>query len=490
VRGCPADPPAVRREWLSLPTRTVDRIRLAAAGIGAIAMLMQFGQLGNALRSAEYTRLAGFALVLLVFLTVRVHWRGRSSWWTVPVLPVLVAVAAAGLRDPLGGTSFALSALIVCSFYDTNRRWFARMAGSLAAMPAAVAISPDVVTQATSWHSSSVLGLLPQIVLMGVLTRAFYLGLMRQERAAMRDATLVRAGRELLAVTDKTQIRLTGQRTARELIRLHPGVALLIIHRDDDGLAISFPAGVPAELTGQRLTGAAPDPAELTALAPEFRDWQVDGLGTDPATAPLLMAVGGRRPVPAEVVDAFRSLSYQVMLADEAHLARVELDYRAHHDHLTGLPTRAKFLRAAADAVHGGGPVALLNIDLDGFKRVNDELGHAAGDDLLVAVAERIDAAAGRHDVAARFGGDEFALLLTGFTDDSEVFGTAGRLCAELAGLAVTSVRISASIGVALAEPGVTVTGLLRHADLAMYTAKAGGKNRVVRYDASCPAAA
>ncbi|WP_436527245.1 diguanylate cyclase domain-containing protein [Actinoplanes sp. HUAS TT8] len=464
-----------------LPVRTVDRTRLAAAGIGSLAMLLQLGQVGNALRSPGFIRLSTISVLLLVVLMMDMLRRKSSSWWTVPVVPALVAVGAAGLKDPLGGTSLALSTLIVCSLYDTNRRWFARMAGALVAMPVAVAISPDVVAQATSWHTPSVLGLLPQILLMGVLTRAFYLGLLRQERAAARDATLTQAGHELLAVTENAEIRRIGERTAEELVRTHPGVALLIVSRDRPGLTISFGAGTPEGVSGRLLTGSTPDPAELSALIPGFGNWQVDPLGGEPATAPLLMVVGGRRAVPDEVRDAFRSLSYQVILAEEAQLARAELEYRAHHDHLTGLPTRAKFLRAAASAIDGGGPVTLLNIDLDGFKRVNDQHGHAAGDELLVAVAERISAAAGRDGIAARFGGDEFALLLTGPTGIDQ----AERLCAELCEpvrLSAATVRVGASVGVAPAEPGVTVADLLRRADQAMYSAKAGGKNRVVRY--------
>ncbi|BCY14231.1 GGDEF domain-containing protein [Actinoplanes sp. L3-i22] len=473
----------MQRDWLSLPTRTVDRTRLAAACIGGLAILVQLGQVGNAVRSAAYHRVAAASIVAVVVLIVVMHRRRRSSWWSVPVLPVLVTLGAAGLKDPLAGTAIALAALIVCSLYDTNRRWLARMAGSLVAMPAAVAISPDVVSQATSWHSPSVLGLLPQIFLMGVLTRAFYLGLERQERAAARDARLTQAGHELLAVTDGAEIRRIGERTSQELVRMHPGVALLIAFRDTDGLRVTFGAGTPDGLAGHRLAGDVPDEAELTTLVPGFDRWHVDPLGGEPATAPLLMLVGGRRAVPVEVLDAFRSLSYQVILADEAHQARVELEYRAHHDHLTGLPTRAKFLRAAGSAIDGGDPVALLNIDLDGFKRVNDEHGHAAGDELLVAVAERIGAATGRDGVAARFGGDEFALLLTGPAGADR----ARRLCAELCEpvrLTAGTVRVGASIGVAFAEPGVTVADLLRRADQAMYAAKAGGKNRVVCYGA------
>ncbi|AEV87876.1 hypothetical protein ACWT_6865 [Actinoplanes sp. SE50] len=489
VHGVAADRPAVRRQWLKLPAGTVARTRVAAVAVGGIGIVMQLGQLGNAMRPVAFSRVSGASIVALVLLLVVMHRRQRSGWWSVPVIPVLIAVGAAGLRDPLAATALSLATLITCTLYDTPRRWLARVVAALVALPAAVAISPDVLPQAPSWHAPSVLALLPQILLMGLLTRAFHLALQRQERAAERDALLTRAGQKLLAVTDNQGIHRVGERTALRLADMHPGVVLVIVVRDADGLFVEFCAGVPSGPVGTRLSGAAPDPAELTTLLPGYGHWHTDSLGGDPATAPVLMMVGGRRAVPVEVLDAFRSLSYQVTLAGEAHQARVELEYRANHDQLTGLPTRAKF-RAAAEAATGG--VALLNIDLDGFKRVNDEHGHAAGDELLVAVAGRIATAAGRHGVAARFGGDEFALLLTGVEDAGQAEAAAGRLCAALAEpvrLGAATVRVGASIGVALAEPGVGVTDLLRRADLAMYTAKHGGKNRVVRYGVECPAA-
>jgi diguanylate cyclase (GGDEF)-like protein len=216
-------------------------------------------------------------------------------------------------------------------------------------------------------------------------------------------------------------------------------------------------------------------------LLPGFRSWQVDSLGVDPAHCEMFMVVAGRRGVAGEVLDAFRTLSHQVLLAENSCRAHADLEHLAHHDHLTQLPTRAKFFRTLQTAVDGApaGTVALLNVDLDDFKQVNDRYGHAVGDELLVEVALRLTATGG---VAARFGGDEFALVLTGLNGPLQAEGIADRLGARLAApmrLAGGTVTVGASIGVAMAEPGITIAELTRRADLAMYTAKAAGKNQV-----------
>jgi len=213
-----------------------------------------------------------------------------------------------------------------------------------------------------------------------------------------------------------------------------------------------------------------------TCALPIYRHRYTEAFGS---TGELHLVIGSRTPVPADVRDAFRSLSYQAMLGENACRARVELEHLASHDHLTQLPNRAKFLGAVRDALTGGGPVAVLNVDLDGFKEINDRYGHAAGDELLVTVADRLTTAAGGRGLAARFGGDEFAILLTGAANAEEV---GRRLCAHLAApirLDAGTVTVGASIGVALAEPGVTVAELMKRADEAMYSAKTTGKNHV-----------
>ncbi len=170
-----------------------------------------------------------------------------------------------------------------------------------------------------------------------------------------------------------------------------------------------------------------------------------------------------------------------------------ELRHQAFHDSLTGLPNRALFADVVAQRLEtpdasGLIPVVLF-LDLDDFKLVNDSLGHAAGDELLIAVSRRITASVRATDVAARFGGDEFAVLLWDEPDLVASLGVANRLTAafgpafELCGREAV---VRASIGLAAGRGDRETAGeLLRNADVAMYSAKARGKGRVVVFEPS-----
>ena len=472
---------------LRIPGDSLERARLAAFVFGTPALLSQLAQIGNAQRSPEYHRLATAAILAAFAVLLTTHLRRRSSWWTVPLVPALIAIGAGGLSDPLAGTALALSSTVVLSLYGSAPEWTLRVLGAAVAIPAGVAITPYSAGREISWHSPTVLNLVPQLLLMAVLTRGIHLSLRRQQRAAARESLLARAGLAMLGVTDVDRIRELGRQTAAALIALDPGVALLILRRGADGLRVANLAGVPEELRGRRLGDGVPDAARLAELLPGYRWWHVDSLGADPQSAGLYLVVAGRRPVPGEVLDALRTLSHQVVLAESGCLAHAELEHSALHDHLTRIPNRAKLLRAAADALAGAAPgtVALLNIDLDDFKQVNDAYGHAAGDELLVLVADRLTEVAGGRGLAGRFGGDEFAVLLTGVAGPDDAAAVAERLCARLSApvpLAAGTATVGASIGVAVAEAGITVAELVRRADVAMYAAKTLGKNRTRLY--------
>jgi diguanylate cyclase (GGDEF)-like protein len=162
-----------------------------------------------------------------------------------------------------------------------------------------------------------------------------------------------------------------------------------------------------------------------------------------------------------------------------------ELQFRASHDPLTGLANRRRFMECLEGAVAGsdGQPVSVLFMDLDDFKSVNDELGHATGDAVLVAVARRIRAQLRTADVAARMGGDEFGILL--HADERTAMAIARRLLEGLAEpVTVGGSEVSArgSIGVASARGSQTPSELLARADIAMYAAKAQGCGRVVAF--------
>jgi len=199
---------------------------------------------------------------------------------------------------------------------------------------------------------------------------------------------------------------------------------------------------------------------------------------------------------PAEV-------DFLVLLAEQAVLAiewlHVHQDLRdanaalarvATHDALTGLPNRVLFLdrltQTLARAQRSGGSVAVLFIDLDDFKAVNDSLGHEMGDRLLQAVAERLQRTLRTGDTAARFGGDEFTVMLADVANEAEATLVAERLrtamqqAVEIAG---QQLEVRASIGVAYSVAASTsAEELLRKADVAMYQAKARGKARSACY--------
>jgi diguanylate cyclase (GGDEF)-like protein len=173
-------------------------------------------------------------------------------------------------------------------------------------------------------------------------------------------------------------------------------------------------------------------------------------------------------------------------------LTSVELESRASTDSLTALANRAAFHERLAETLaqpeRRNSVQAVLFVDIDDFKDVNDNLGHAAGDELLCVVADRLRDVVRPDDLVARLGGDEFALLLNGVPDRAAALSVAERAVAALSQPTVIhgqQVRIGASVGLALRQPASEPDTLMRQSDVAMYTAKGGGKNRVEIYDAA-----
>ncbi len=169
------------------------------------------------------------------------------------------------------------------------------------------------------------------------------------------------------------------------------------------------------------------------------------------------------------------------------------LDHQAHHDPLTGLPNRTLFDRVLADALERrretSSRLAVLFADIDDFKVINDSLGHRAGDELLVSVAERLSGVLRPDDTIARFGGDEFVILLERVMSLADVRRVADRVAAEVRRPFLLEGRqrfLSTSLGVAMADGSETTADeLLRDADAAMYQAKEQGKARLEFFDGS-----
>ncbi len=281
------------------------------------------------------------------------------------------------------------------------------------------------------------------------------------------------------------------------------------------------------------------DPAGLALIAPDGRPVQVNpalcdlvGRGEAELLAACdlleLMTPGDRREVAALCRQAFREpgsslVSERQVLHRDGHpvwvlltvtqlpdpdegaclLIQVEnidtkkemerrLTHQALHDGLTGLPNRLTLHDRATHAVArlqrgaGRGMTAMFFCDLDGFKAVNDEHGHAAGDAVLVEVAERLTDTMRPDDTVARLGGDEFVLLCEDLSDPAEARRIAERVERAIAapihwrGLDLT---VTASLGIARATPSVTADELIRQADTAMYQAKRLGKNRSEVFD-------
>jgi diguanylate cyclase (GGDEF)-like protein len=244
------------------------------------------------------------------------------------------------------------------------------------------------------------------------------------------------------------------------------------------------------------------EPSELRGLLSELasKDAMLVRLRGD-AGAQGVLLVGGSGSVPEFTEDDLRLLETYaghagVLIENdrlEQSLTEVtelkeQLRHQAYHDALTGLPNRVLFAERVARAIRPGeeATAAVLFLDLDDFKTINDSLGHHVGDELLVAVARRVESAVRPGDVPARLGGDEFAVLARVVVAE-EAERIADRLVRALEEPFVIEDReisVHTSVGIAFGEPGSALADeLLRNADVAMYDAKRAGKRRFTSYE-------
>jgi diguanylate cyclase (GGDEF)-like protein/PAS domain S-box-containing protein len=283
---------------------------------------------------------------------------------------------------------------------------------------------------------------------------------------------------------------------------------------DTSGFVVRAAVGSPDERKGARI---APEEAPIASYAVRSRasilveDWEdeprissssklrargvrssVATLIGDPDSPSGALAVHYTRPqgAPPDCLPFLEALANVLAEAIQARHAQDMLRHQALHDELTGLPNRVLFLDRVAVALARNerhpAPLAVLFIDLDHFKVVNDSLGHDAGDQLLAMVALRLASAIRPSDTLARFGGDEFAVLSDQLPSEVAATRIANHLMAALEEPIVLNGNehvVSTSIGIAVSTSESSAAELLRDADAAMYHAKAAGPGRASLFD-------
>lgn len=259
----------------------------------------------------------------------------------------------------------------------------------------------------------------------------------------------------------------------------HSGEAVVVADRYG---RVRWASPQAARLVEGRLIYAV-NPDDRREVAAAFRWLAVEPGGHRNLSCRVTDGVGGWRPAEVDIANRLDDpqiagwfMVVRETTGDVASTAR--LLHRATHDSLTELPNRAALLRHLE--AQGDDPVVVLFVDLDGFKGVNDSLGHAAGDKLLVATADRLRRAVRPGDTVARLGGDEFVVVASGVDRPSDATEIATRIRAAICRpvpLAGRIVRLTASIGIAMGSER-RASALLADADAAMYRAKQAGRDR------------
>jgi diguanylate cyclase (GGDEF)-like protein/PAS domain S-box-containing protein len=301
------------------------------------------------------------------------------------------------------------------------------------------------------------------------------------ERAARvneaRFRSLIQHSSDVITIMDANSVVLFVSPSVERVLGYTPdeleGRPLLeVLHPDHvaRGREALSSAGRPAP-------GSPTEPAEYRVRHRDGRWIDVESVATNLMDDP---AIGG-------IIVNTRDVS-------ERKLLEQQLKYQAFHDPLTGLANRQLFLDRVAHALvrsrrRGSecNPLAVLFLDLDNFKTVNDSLGHIAGDRLLMSASVRIVGCVRTSDTVARLGGDEFAVLLEDAVGDGSAMVVADRITAAMREpftVEGKEVFVTASVGIAMGGETGPASELLRNADMAMYTAKAMGKGRVETFEA------
>jgi diguanylate cyclase (GGDEF)-like protein len=394
----------------------------------------------------------------------------------------------------------------------------ARLTGRrLLVLAGAMLVTPAILAaRAVLGHASDQVVLAAASILLCGLVMARMAGIVRRhEAAARREAALRYAGEALVGAAEAERIYAVALDAARRVVGTDCDVRL---YRVDDQTTLRVVAATdvdPATEPDMPLAELGVDlqarrgPVGGIAVA-DHRE--AGGFATNRRTASLaslfvrdelagVLAVDTPQGLATAEREGLAALAAQVALALESAALTDDLSHQAFHDPVTGLPNRALFRDRVAHAIarqrRREDELAVLFLDLDDFKTINDSLGHAAGDELLRVVGERLHGAVRASDTAARFGGDEFAVLLESTGGTVEAAEVAERILTALAApipLDGRDVFVHASLGITMCDDSSWgpsgADNLLRNADVAMYMAKEGGKNRYQLFEPAMHAAA
>ena len=479
-------PRALRR-----PDGLVDRTRWLFLLLCVVSMLLT---LPPSLQDASGARAAlgtAASAALLLCWTTTYRRGGRQPW----PLDVVEALAFGAFMLASSPPAMVFGVVFATVWYravsGTALRSALQCAGWIAALAAAVALW-DLARPGEHVEVASVVGVFPVVGTTLLIARTMAASMFARERSARRDAVLARLGTELLGLTDPAQILQRGGAAVRALCEPTPELRAVAVV-DDGGadLRVVGTAGPVGELPGRMTAALVPAGAIPGALLPTPIAALLDAAAGRPCAWVCLalpegsrtwMLLGAPAGVPEEVAVAFRSFANQVALALANSAVHGQLRSQARTDGLTGLANRAAFHEELSAAIAArAGSLAVLYLDLDDFKQVNDRLGHAAGDEVLREVGRRLRAVVRPGDVCARLGGDEYAVLLRDIAPAA--LEAVGRRLVERVGEAVSTAagtaRVGASVGLVHVEAGAPRQEVLHRADSAMYAAKAAGKNRL-----------
>ena len=411
------------------------------------------------------------------------RWDRRASLWVMPLALILVGAHNAGT----GGDGFLYAAFYIVAFTWLGLGHPPGTSLRFAPMLVAAYLVP-LASIGQGWSSmSSAVYVVPATLLVGE-TVAWVAGRLR------RSETALRASVERLSANEQTFRQLFSSNPQPMWVHEADSLRLLEVNEAAIGyygygrhefLRMSVPDLLWSD-DAARFGAAHHEDAGAAHPGRSWRHRTADGRQVEVEVSWHRLSFRG---IPAALVS--------VQDVTERNALEEQLRHQAFHDGLTDLANRALFHDRVSHAItrrHREGECAVLLLDLDGFKTINDSLGHSFGDELLVAVADRLRGCLRSEDTAARLGGDEFAVLVEDVVGVDSVLRVAGKIGAALQTpfvLAGREVFAPASIGIALSEgPDGTAEGLIRDADAAMYAAKATGKGGCALFEPAMRAAA